>query len=309
MKETHSPSTVSLSARTSRYGKQTVTFEWPAESSVKMRFEEPALLDIVVSGTPPSKDNVHFSLKPKTKDKNGNSHRRTSSATGVDDQGQRRMGPIQPGVYEFTMSVGRRDWNRIAVHHEEITLTPGLNSVAPTMPSLSDVTVTVTTTDGKQPELDLAQIRNETSDRIESEKVDKNGRALFPGLPPGNYKLSYRSGSTRQSMDFTLPGPTQLQFVAKPPKKEDAYKVTIRDAKGSLAACGLKTGDLIVGIDEIAFTDRSQIYGVFQGKLYLAKGTIAFHVLRDGSRITVTADPKTLRDYSKRGGRLSAVSR
>jgi hypothetical protein len=117
----------------------------------------------------------------------------------------------------------------------------------------------------------------------------EGGRAVFEGLPAGEYQISGSGALPRGQMRVNVPGQTTVRYE---PQTVNAYFVRIRSPEGYAAKAGLREGDLVVGIDGQEFTSEAQMGALLT--LAREKEECALLVLRGRRTLTLRGDPKRL---------------
>ena len=105
-------------------------------------------------------------------------------------------------------------------------------------------------------------------------------------------------------MTVTVPSQREVRFDAQP---VNAYRVSISDPKGSLAAAGLLDGDLIIGIDDTEFKDQQQMWAA--ASLARTKKSVTLIVLRGNARHRIVVEFSKIYGSPKAGGSLIQTSR
>jgi hypothetical protein len=279
-----------------------------------VRFEHPATLEVTGQGyaTSDLAGSLQITVSPK---ETGNSRRSPMhyysggfpGQSGLSAEGVQNFGPLAPGPYVVTVNLKRQQWAYSPISTHDVVLKSGPNTHSVPLPDLYPLTVTVEGA-GDGTMLRISPV-NRGGSRMyfptPSQKV-KNGRVEFENLPAGEYHISASGGNVKGKMTVTLPGSTTVRFVAE--VQRPAYRVRITNPEGLFARAGLKSGDIVIGINGQDFTDP-----VLMATLMAAarkQKSAALTVLRGLSRVIVEVDlSATGTGNAASGGRLYPTTR
>ena len=128
-----------------------------------------------------------------------------------------------------------------------------------------------------------------------NKRFDKDGRAEFSALPPGDYVVRIFGSKAMGEMRVTLPGPSEVRFEPRP---QTALFVQLRGKDGYLATVGLQAGDIIIGADGEEFTAEKPPHSIRAVPAEGAEGAQppekTLIVIRGNQRLSITVDPTKL---------------
>jgi hypothetical protein len=225
----------------------------PATGGYRVRFEEPAFLDLTVeSGEADLSVAVH------------------ACEAGEDRWPQRaslsskraRLGPFQPGRYRVVEDKGRAE-------EAHIELCPGENRLA-LRPATGVLEVILPEGTGEL-SLSCRQVRGSCT---RSGKGPPGGTITFEGLQPGQYTLTCQGPTPALgSMVVTVPATGPVPFAVP---VVTALRIRIEDPPGAFARAGLRAGDLIVAIEGKTFRTAEE-----------ASAILTLAASRDAATITI----------------------
>ncbi len=198
---------------------------------------------------------------------------------------------LRPGVHEVALLLADSDGDTdrwLARHHApclartRVSLVAGDNAIVVRPVRLGELAV-VTKAGDAPPVLDPMPGSIDGRTRIRPEALAAN-RWRFTGLAPGAYRISTPFGE----MSVEMPATGVVEFAPRP---YNACRLTVMD-ESYAASAGLRTGDLVVGIDGVEFGDRAGMDVAFARAR--ANPTSTLMLLRSGARIDVTLDAKQL---------------
>lgn len=137
----------------------------------------------------------------------------------------------------------------------------------------------------------------------EGERV-KDGKVVFAALPAADYVLTAVGGEHSRRMFLTVTGDTTVDFVAQ---EATALRVTIYRRSGHLAEAGLRTGDLVVGIDGEEFESENSMEAALARARSNPRAELV--VLRNGSRLVIPVDLNRAENLVEAGGSLRPTPR
>jgi hypothetical protein len=179
------------------HGTKRAEYRKGEQDEVTLRFEEPARLEVRVTGAKgtPYEGSLSFSLQATGEDRRfADGSRPPSGADGV-----QVFAAVQPGDYVLLLTL-QSDRRQVPLSRTPVTLRAGKNEVAVPLPPLHSVTVT-----GAEGQV-LVQSTGE--ERFSVYQPTTEGKALFDGLPEGEYTV--RSG--QKSQTFRVPGTTSVNL-------------------------------------------------------------------------------------------------
>ncbi|MHC4598350.1 MAG: carboxypeptidase-like regulatory domain-containing protein [Planctomycetota bacterium] len=280
-----------VEALSRRYGRKEVEYRLEDALEILVRFEDPAHLEAVVSGFKDHEHKERIGLNLEPKKEPGVRTRRYGAPYGnmepIDEEGRKSFGPVQPGNYELVLRISTTE-DSFPVEKAPVTLRHGKNRAVIEIPALHPLTLRF----GKAKAGTRVWLTTEKGERLSwstAAKVGRDGEATFPFLPAGSYTVSLSGGMLPQVMKVSVPGPEVVRFEARP---VNALRVTVTDEGGELAKLGLRTGDLVIGMDGKEFGNTQE----FQAMVFVALGkkSVKLLVLRKDERLEFEADPRKL---------------
>jgi hypothetical protein len=221
----------------------------------------------------------------------------------VKEDGTQTFEPLSPGEYTLYLYVRSRSSGSRPVHSEEVSIKPGENRIAVSLPPLYELTVILPEIEGRTT-CTLSSLGGAMGSRGARGLVQEGGRVLFSRLPPGEYVVTVTGGRVPEKMVVRVPGQEVVRFATQ---IFSAMLVTVDRSDGYLAEVGLKTGDLVVGIDGEEFKDEPHM----QARIIEArrKESVKLHVLRGRESRVIVADLAKIQDRAAAGGRWEATRR
>jgi hypothetical protein len=270
-----------------------------------IRFEEPGRLTVTVAGYVGSgyEDAIDVELSRVEADGEVSRGGVGPGRARIDEEGRWTKDAVAPGDYRIELHVRSGDHSAWTVSSTPVTIRPGENTKTVALPRLH--TLTVLTEDlpasarlrissvGEGPRIGGGMPRSPTE-----------GKVVFRGLPAGRYTVR-TFGRGDAQMTVTLPGPSVVKFVAE---EVNAISVRITDPDGLFARAGLRTGDLIVGIDGAEFDSMRKMYA----RMILAaeEGPVKLLVLRGTAKVEISVDLSGLIEGEREpGAQLEPASR
>jgi hypothetical protein len=288
---------LSLTIQTASFGSQEVELA-EGQRSANVLFTEPAKLTVTVAGYRGSgyEGRVTVSLVQK-----GNSDRGWSAASKrVGADGVAVSDPMQPGEYDVNLNVSKggtdRSWDATVAATRTVRLVEGDNAITMPLPQLYNVAIHVPDA-GAGVRVSLQAQDREEGRGGSSEETQENGTATFENLAPGEYLATLQRNGV-EVMKITVPAEGVVEFKAM---KANALRIRIRDASGPAAKAGLRTGDLVIGIDGKEFDSINAMQAQFFAAS--AKGSESkLKILRGGAAIEIAVDLAT---FMRGGGGMS----
>jgi hypothetical protein len=279
-----------LVVRSRLYGESRVPYGGPGERQVEVRLEEPASLNVKVTGYTEGghAGHVRLILVPPA-GAGGSPYWQTDRPP--DAQGRYVVPGIPPGDYRLVVQAMLDKSTRIPALVESIMVTPGENRIEIAMPRLYSLTIRSDTAArfGLRPPLD-----SPSRWRCPPRALH-GGRVVWEHLPAGDYRIQ-PEGPSRRGIPVSVPRTREVEYDPRP---DDCIVVRITDPAGILAGAGLLDGDLIVAIDGTELTDSRQMQAL--ATLAMKNEEAAITVLRDGKRLELSV---ALSDWRAWGGRL-----
>jgi len=205
-----------IRARSPRYGEKEVEYVRGRVAEVTIAFEEPAVLEAAVAGYVGSGLEGSLRLLLRKGDPGGRPRNwspfHDGGREGLDAEGRRSFGPVQPGPYEVVLGIRDEGNRHRPVEVVSIPLVPGENRLSVPIPPLYRLTVLV---EDPRPGAQLlleprTQGRGGWSSR---ERLGEDGQATFARLLAGDYRLSLVGSGRAARMSVSLPGPEHLVFT------------------------------------------------------------------------------------------------
>jgi hypothetical protein len=222
----------------------------------------------------------------------------------LDADGTKELEGLEPGSYRVLLTLQaegsvRSYYDTRTLDMTEVVISAGENRAVLNIPALYDLRVRWP--DGKagarlwlKPEDDSVTQLGQLNVQL-----DEDSLALFEEMPAGHYMLTTGGGVSTLYMRVTIPS-DELEFA---PIAVDCLRVVIEDDTGDYAKIGLRTGDLIVGVDGVEF-DGTPSRSIFS-ELYRSKSaSLILLVERGGERIELSVRGSDVGDGSHRGGEL-----
>jgi hypothetical protein len=187
-----------------KYGRREVEFERTEATTVRVRFEEPASLEITIDGAGAGAAAPRLSIRAGG-----------LSAT-PDAEGRAVLSPLPPGP--ATVSVvahpgGAPQGNSIV--QQETVLVSGANRLAVKLPVLTDLTIVF---EGAEASRGVFVHSLDDPQLTVSGRTTRDGRCVFLALPPGRYVVRSDEAAGGEQMEVTLPGPSTVRFAAGSPR-------------------------------------------------------------------------------------------
>jgi len=279
-------STLELTAKTRDRGSKTLDLS-KGQAAIEFRFGAPATVDVnvPVNDTKRWSGKLRAGLSPFGK---GGASSRTLDADGTG-----RLGPVQVGDYNLTLSVrsGRSGWFQVT--ERPVTLGPGDNQIALSLPALHDLKVAFIGATGSRVYLQIG------SSSVRADIVD--GEAQFSLLPAGLHSLRAEVGGSWRTMKVAVPTSGTVTFKAA---AQDAARMKVEDG-GWLASVGFEDGDLVVAVDGRSFESEDEL------KAFLISGgdECRLSIERGGGTTTLAVDGKKLALGSGLGGGWTSIGR
>ncbi len=181
------------------YGAQEAAYEAGSAPTLDMRFDEPATLEIQISGLVGTDYEGRVQVQVRTE---RNQPVQLGRSDGVpDDEGRIQFEGLQPGTYELQLHMKSVRWGGGAVAAQSVVVKRGSNQARIAMPPLYSITIEGVTGQG------FIQRKGEHGwHRMVAGARD--GRAVVDGLPAGDY--SAHVGQKKAA--FRLPGPTTVRL-------------------------------------------------------------------------------------------------
>jgi len=226
--------------------------------------------------------------------------------TRIDGDGRAILTGLQPGPIRVSLlqTTERFAFRAPSVASAELTLRPGLQSVALVAPQLYELVVHVPDVEvGTSLQLGAAGEVEKGRSMNRQAKVGADNRARFARVPAGEYALHLWAGKLSGSMQVQVPtGEVLFQIGA-----QDALRVS-RVIAGQLAArAGLQDGDLVVKVGGRDVDGYNALQRLF---LDLSGGTATVQVQRGAQTLELTLGPGSKADvWEELGATLTVASR
>lgn len=291
---------IKLTVTSSRYGARIVELT-PAElGEVRIEFEEPAFVNLTVTGMPETMLGLVTAALELTE---GSRFSRGGASVEIPATGVARLGPATPGECELQIRVkqSRADssWHAIPAVSIPLTLTSGTQEHSVALPPVHSVTVLF-------PE--GAQRKTVNIERLDGStfpmplEVPASGELTLAYLPAGRYQIQIFGGEM-QTMSLDVQQSGTIEFA---PEVVDALEVTIDDPSSVLAQLGFQTGDLIIAIDGKTYEGAREIQ--FAIMAAMSRDSLPVTVLRGSRELQLDLEPKRML-HDQRGARIRPVSR
>ncbi|MEM8711746.1 MAG: hypothetical protein AAGG01_12395 [Planctomycetota bacterium] len=212
----------------------------------------------------------------------------------IDASGRVHFRALSPGPVIVTLSQANYWWgegNEIA--RAELTLSGADHQVSLDVPPVSDLEVLLIPCDERH-YLELVTTDEDGEEHeVASTQTTEDGRAIFRGLPPGEYEI--QDGKTGAKVKAMVPGPEVRIDL-----EEHVTKLTVSVNKldGKLAEWGLAGGDLIVAIDGMKIEDRSMLMDL----MHKDEVTVTVERGEETLELTLPRYPRETRDGNPLGG-------
>ncbi len=264
-----------LHVQSPKFGARQVEFARSEATVVRVRFEEPVFLEVVVENYAGSESEGSVMVNVQSKDG------MSQAQVNLDAEGRGKSGPLAPGPGTVTLSIQSPQGQYVNVLKQDVDILPGAK-VSLRLPLLYDLTVLVK--DGTaHVNAGLMPVDREAGPFATWSRSDRTGRVVFTRVPAGRYRLQVSGlGEGDGSMEVTVPGASVIRFE---PATLSALRVRITDPKGLLARSGFAEGDLVVAIDGQELTGERQMQALLQ--LAATKPQVAFEVLRGAARLAI----------------------
>ncbi len=293
-----------ISVHTQRFGTKEVEYQPARGVEVVVRFAVPAEIEVVIPNYAGSglEGKVNVGIEKAAKDTRRGGQVYGHVQDKVDFEGKKRLGPVEPGDYELVMYVQTERYGQKPVARQPVMLAAGMNSVSFPIPPLYTVTVIVPEGTASM-RLQLQPLQRREAFRGGSPQAAKDGRATFPLLAPGEYKLRSWGGGTMEEMRIDVQGDMEVRFEPKP---VNALQVTLGEEEGYLSRAGFHDGDLIVGIAGKDIENLAQL----QAAMLMNAERVSVTVRRGGGTVELTIEPRKMMENEKgMGGELEPTSR
>ena len=284
----------SLTVTHPRYGGKIVRLE-EGRKDVSLAFAEPATIVVLVSGSNAALSGelwVQVTHEPGdgSLPSYENAWMHTYRRKRPDGQGIARFTPLAPADLWIDLVLESGSSGSRLLGSTIVSATSGEQSIRFAVPDLSDLTVIARGATGDSwlsMERSGGEDRNHLARYGGSARIDRDGRAVFRSLVPGSYELT---GEGFEPIDVTVPR-GDLEIDVRAP---DAWLVAISDPNGALGRAGLRTGDLVIGVDghevPAARGEPSFLFGDGTVEVIVLRGEerLQFRMRRaEGSRDTI----------------------
>lgn len=252
-----------------------------------IRFEAAAQLTLDLRCAEPQRYTAATVLVSDDSEMGQNSYRSSSTAVRFDAAGQLTTGGLQPGRYRVEIAKapvsGRRTHgrNHLPLLVETVDVVAPSTALTLSLPPLYELLVSA-------PEskvgagFRLMHPDNKFRRAAAEVKLDSEHRAVFSDVPAGTYELI---GPNRtKKMSITVP----CGEVLYAPKEINCFRVESVTAGGVGHEAGLRAGDLVIGVDGVAFANPRAVETL--GVLIMAR-QCELMVLRGGESIAVPFGP------------------
>jgi len=286
--------TYGVEIRSESHGARTLSYKRGKRREFEVRFRETGTLVATMSGLAASEHAGRLSLRLNVPDADEDGPDPTSAKFDAD--GVARVGPVEVGEYELALMVRMGRHSTLTVSKQRIGISKGDTAHAMRLPTFHSTRITGLAKDANM------RIRSADGSGGSRLEVGEDGALRIGPLPAGKYKVE-QFGRDGGEMHFTLPGPAEIPFKAA---QQNALLVTVTDAEGGLAKAGFLSGDIIIGIDGVEFSGRTQMQFAFMGAM--GKPEVKMNVIRSGGTIELTVKPKQMM-RGDRGGSLEPTAR
>lgn len=280
---------VELTGRSEALGVQRISLDSKVPSA-RLEFAMPCRLTVVVEGR--REGGLYLRIARSDGDGqlpwDGGITTRGGVNPRVPDGGRVDVGAVQPGRYELSLRSARSEWSSLSIAARTVDLRTGPQVETLTLPPLHDLTVQAPARAiGER--LTLSPEEGPGSSRSLRAMVDEDGRAVFSGIPAGEYRLRARSARWMGGeMRVTVPSGI-VEFEAA-----EELGIEIRAITGAapLGSSGLRPGDIVLGTADRRATDDG-----FWAWLAPAvtEGPVELRILRGGLERGLTLElPETV---------------
>lgn len=291
---------IKLTATSSRYGSRVVELTPTELGEVRIDFEEPAYVDLTVTGLPEAVIGLVTAALELPEQR---SWSRSEGSVEIPASGVARLGPVSPGDIELQIRVkqsrGDSRWHAIPALSVPLTLASGTQEHAVAFPPVYSVTLLFP---------DGTSRRTVNIERLDGStypmplEVPPSGELTLAYLPAGRYQIQLFGGEM-QTMTFDAQQSGTIEFA---PEVVDALQVTIDDPSSVLAQLGFQTGDLIIAIDGKTYEGARAIQFALMASM--SRDSLPVTVLRGSRELQLDLEPKrVLQDQG--GARIRPVSR
>lgn len=188
--------TQEISVTSPRFGTKSIEYKLPREEPLYLRFPEPAVLEVDLTGYEGSGLEGWLQLDLRDAPEG----RRHGRGKEIDFGGRKTFDPVEPGNWELVFTVkthiGRGSYGAQQVSRAEITLEAGVNRLTLPVPQLYSLAVEVGA-DKARSTINLRQLADGggyTGVQHNEERIDDDGRVVFHRIPAGRYELSSGRG-------------------------------------------------------------------------------------------------------------------
>ncbi|HAK95803.1 MAG TPA: hypothetical protein DCM87_12610 [Planctomycetes bacterium] len=290
-----------IAVHTQRFGAREVEYEPARGAEVVVRFVAPAEIEVAIPNYAGSGLEGKVNVGIDKTAANARGDRRIVEGK-VDFEGKKKLGPLEPGDYEVVMYVQGERVGRRPVARQPVTLAAGMNSASFAIPPLYTVTVIVPEGTASM-RLQLQPLQRREAFWGGSPQAAKDGRATFPLLAPGEYKLRSWGAGTIEEMRIDVQGDMEVRFEPKP---VNALQVSLREEEGYLSRAGFQDGDLIVGIAGKDIENLAQL----QAAMLMNTERVSVTVQRGSGTVELTIEPRKMMENEKgMGGELEPTTR
>jgi hypothetical protein len=281
-----------VKATSKRYGTAGTTYDPAKDREITIEMTAPALVRVTISGfsASPDRDRAVVVLEPIER---GTGERFSDELEAdIDAQGVAKFPPVRAGTYDVVLrlakSASRSDksnarWGGTVVARVRQTVAAGEASLTMALGALFELVVTF---DRDAPSIERVGADGTGSFVDRARGVDGEKKTTYRNLTAGRYRLVGRAGE----MFVDVNGDATVAFVPRP---FNAFHFEVSE-KGYVHDLGLKTGDLVIAIDGVEFTERASMDAALEASK--SRETSKFTVLRGGQRFDVVADGKRLEE-------------
>jgi len=259
-------------------------------TTAEFTFEEPCRLTVVVEGR--REGGLHVSLwegdlTSVPEFSTSITWTQSRLAPAVPESGRLELGPIQPGRYSLALLPNNSPWSAFPLTGREVVLRSGRQVETLRVPPLHDLVVQAPASAVGQ-RLTLSPEVSVGPYRYLMASIDEDGRAVFAGIPVGEYRV--RANSAHWSggeMLVTVPcGVVEFQSA-----EELGLEIRSIAESAPLGGSALRPGDVVLGTAERRATEEGFWAGLATA---LAEGPVEVRVLRGGVERGLTLElPET----------------